>query len=1085
MKAILLKRMLEENYDKGHGDSQRLHLVSLSTTSHTPRSGESGASVWTQDSLTQACAQSVPQDVFMHEESDFEAYDMVSNDEDISSRHIPKVPWNQAWFKPLSEEERPATPEPTWSIPSSSLPVPINNWASALASSYESLPENSLLSQTGDIGVFMVFIYWFCKEVGIKSHMEHLEGPAYEVVKAFHPDVIHLYSNGGMPQASDQSSDFFFNKDLEYLLFGHKGDRLALSITKMKAASYPDAELEQMWFKRQQFYIDRHSADTNRRAIVRTHMRILSVISIDVFSIYGNLVIRQRVEDFQLGIESYKLVNLTKPRWEAKGHEFIHDYKILDSLRAILFRDKYGMQMLIRFNEIHKFSDGTLQQIDEALDYRKALLVEEYAKETTDFYEEPNDDILSVASGTRLDMSTAYHPQTDGQSERTIQTLEDMLRACVLDFGKGWDKHLPLVEFSYNNIYHTSIKAAPFEALYGRKCRSPICWDEVGDRQHTGLEIIHETTEKIVQIKSRIQAARDHQKSYADVRQKPLEFQIGDKVKLKVSPWKGVIRFGKRGKLNPRYIGPFKIIDKKCIVDETLAIPLDGIQIDNKLYFIEEPVEIMDREVKHLKQSRILIVKVRWNSRRGPEFTWEREDQMQKKYPHLFLISAPVAETTSIDVALTYVKSICPNQFTRNLSMSLNTVMAISVISVSSDSSEDSVGTPAGRVILFGTIPTTIPDTTPSVTSPTTHIDTTPIPTPPLLIRSLDPAEEPSSDHIPPLPATLPFLSSTDDSSDSDIPDTPPSPTHGTPFTKTTLSTQRSVVASGALRRQVLFLRDSQPSSSSKSSSDSSVDALSESASIFIRSSAAISERPSHDSSSARPSRKRSRSPAASLSLSSPTLGALPYACDDLLSSPKRIRNPETATDLEDCSKDSFEPYVPRKTGLGVDFEDESSKSSRHRGTDLERDVEVVRSDGIDIDPEIQAEIDEFFAYADALRDREIDAGLVIEAINQEEIETGEGAVDVTYETLGDLVQRIVATGQQSADMLERIRELERDNRRLRDMMDVASQRVSLSQCRELRVQREMRQIRRFRFYDRKKIARLEAYARRHLGYRS
>ncbi|GJU85424.1 putative reverse transcriptase domain-containing protein [Tanacetum coccineum] len=247
-------------------------------------------------------------------------------------------------------------------------------------------------------------------------------------------------------------------------------------------------------------------------------------------------------------------------------------------------------------------------------------------------------------------MSTAYHPQTDGQSERTIQMLEDMLRACVLDFGKGWDKHLPLVEFSYNNNYHTSIKTFPFEALYGRKCRSPICWAEVGDSQLTGPEIIRETTEKIVQIKSR------------------------DKVMLKLSPWKGVIRFGKRGKLNPRYIGPFKIIDKvgtvayhlelpehlsrvhstfhvsnlkKCMADKPLAIPLDEIQIDDKLHFIKEPVEIMDREVKRLKQSRIPILKVRWNSKRGPEFTWKREDQMQKKYPHLFSIFAPVAETTS------------------------------------------------------------------------------------------------------------------------------------------------------------------------------------------------------------------------------------------------------------------------------------------------------------------------------------------------------------------------------------------------------------------------------------------------------
>ncbi|GJX55273.1 putative reverse transcriptase domain-containing protein [Tanacetum coccineum] len=124
------------------------------------------------------------------------------------------------------------------------------------------------------------------------------------------------------------------------------------------------------------------------------------------------------------------------------------------------------------------------------------------------------------AMGTRLDMSTAYHPETDGQSERTIQTLEDMLRACVIDFGNGWEGHLPLIEFSYNNSYHASIKAAPFEALYGRKCRSPVCWAEVGDARLTGPELVHETTEKIVQIKQRMQAARDRQKSYADVRRK-------------------------------------------------------------------------------------------------------------------------------------------------------------------------------------------------------------------------------------------------------------------------------------------------------------------------------------------------------------------------------------------------------------------------------------------------------------------------------------------------------------------------------------------------------------------------------------
>ena len=130
--------------------------------------------------------------------------------------------------------------------------------------------------------------------------------------------------------------------------------------------------------------------------------------------------------------------------------------------------------------------------------------------------------------GSRLDMSTTYHPQTDGQSERTIQTLEDMLRACVIDFGNSWEKHLPLVEFSYNNSYHTSIQAAPFEALYGRKCRSPLCWAEVGDSQITGPEMVVDATERIAQIRQRMAAARDHQKSYADKRRKPLEFQVGD-----------------------------------------------------------------------------------------------------------------------------------------------------------------------------------------------------------------------------------------------------------------------------------------------------------------------------------------------------------------------------------------------------------------------------------------------------------------------------------------------------------------------------------------------------------------------------
>nr|GEY77852.1 putative reverse transcriptase domain-containing protein [Tanacetum cinerariifolium] len=205
-----------------------------------------------------------------------------------------------------------------------------------------------------------------------------------------------------------------------------------------------------------------------------------------------------------------------------------------------------------------------------------------------------------VALGTRLDMSTAYHPKTDGQSERTIQTLEDMLRACVIDFEKSWDRHLPLVEFSYNNSYRTSIKAAPFEALYGRKCRSPVCWAEVGDAQLTGPKIIHETTEKIVQIKSMIQAARDRKKSYADLKRKPMDFQLVIRSCLRLDLPQQLSRVH-----NMFHVSNLK----KCLSDESLVIPLEGLHVDDKLYFIEEPVEIMDREIKQLKRSRIPIMK--------------------------------------------------------------------------------------------------------------------------------------------------------------------------------------------------------------------------------------------------------------------------------------------------------------------------------------------------------------------------------------------------------------------------------------------------------------------------------------------
>ncbi|GKB67165.1 putative reverse transcriptase domain-containing protein, partial [Tanacetum coccineum] len=236
---------------------------------------------------------------------------------------------------------------------------------------------------------------------------------------------------------------------------------------------------------------------------------------------------------------------------------------------------------------------------------------------------------LQNALGTQLDMSTTYHPETNRQSERTIQTLKDMLRACVTDFGKGWERHLPLVEFSYNNSYHASIKATPFEALYGRKCRSPVCWAEVGDVQLMGSKIIHETTEKIVQIRQRLQAARDRQRSYVNVRRKPLEFQVGDHILKRVGPVAYTLELPEE---LSNVHSTFHVSNlKKCLSDESLVIPIKELRLDDTLNFVEEPVEIMDREVKQLRQSRIPIVKVRWNSKRGPEFTWEREDQIRAK----------------------------------------------------------------------------------------------------------------------------------------------------------------------------------------------------------------------------------------------------------------------------------------------------------------------------------------------------------------------------------------------------------------------------------------------------------------------
>ncbi|KAL0561448.1 hypothetical protein IC582_001876 [Cucumis melo] len=270
---------------------------------------------------------------------------------------------------------------------------------------------------------------------------------------------------------------------------------------------------------------------------------------------------------------------------------------------------------------------------------------------------------LQTAMGTRLDFSTAFHPQTDGQTERLNQVLEDMLRACALEFLGSWDSHLHLMEFAYNNSYQATIGMAPFEALYGRCCRSPVCWDEVGEQRLMGPELVQSTNEAIQKIRSRMHTAQSRQKSYADVRRKDLEFEVGDKVFLKVAPMKGVLRFERRGKLSPRFVGPFEILERigpvayrlalppslstvhnvfhvsmlrKYVPDPSHVVDYEPLEIDENLSYVEQPVEVLAREVKTLRNKEIPLVKVLWRNHRVEEATWEREDDMRSRYPELF-----------------------------------------------------------------------------------------------------------------------------------------------------------------------------------------------------------------------------------------------------------------------------------------------------------------------------------------------------------------------------------------------------------------------------------------------------------------
>ncbi|XP_074265877.1 uncharacterized protein LOC141588329 [Silene latifolia] len=270
---------------------------------------------------------------------------------------------------------------------------------------------------------------------------------------------------------------------------------------------------------------------------------------------------------------------------------------------------------------------------------------------------------LQESLGTELKMSTAFHPATDGQTERTIQTLEDMLRACVMEFGGSWEDRLDLIEFSYNNSYHASIGMAPFEALYGRKCRSPVCWDDSTEVVVLGPQMIQDMIEQIQVIRQKMKAAQDRQKSYADLRRSDIEFEVGDKVLLKVSPMRGVMRFGKRGKLSPKFIGPYEILNRvgevayrlalppaldrvhnvfhvsqlrKYVSDPSHVIEPETVQLNESLTYEEVPKEILDHKVRSTRNGETRLVKVLWSHHNVEEATWEAEAAMRERYPQLF-----------------------------------------------------------------------------------------------------------------------------------------------------------------------------------------------------------------------------------------------------------------------------------------------------------------------------------------------------------------------------------------------------------------------------------------------------------------
>ncbi|WVZ85092.1 hypothetical protein U9M48_032049 [Paspalum notatum var. saurae] len=262
---------------------------------------------------------------------------------------------------------------------------------------------------------------------------------------------------------------------------------------------------------------------------------------------------------------------------------------------------------------------------------------------------------LQAALGTTSIHSSAYHPQTSGQVERVNQILEDMLRACALTYSTKWDECLPLAEFAYNNSYQKSLEMAPFQALYGRRCRTPLNWSELGERVTFGPDLVSQAEEQVKLIHSNLKRAQSRQKSYSDKRRRPLVFEVDDHVYLRVSPMKGVHRFGVKGKLALRYIteqcGPvayrlelpphlavvhdvFHVSQlKKCLRLPEEAVDTSRIQIEPDLTYEERLIKILDKKQRATRRRAINFYKVQWSNHSEEEATWEQEEYLQTKYP--------------------------------------------------------------------------------------------------------------------------------------------------------------------------------------------------------------------------------------------------------------------------------------------------------------------------------------------------------------------------------------------------------------------------------------------------------------------